>query len=63
MYVVVNVTVYKEQVAFKVSGKLLVGVYTVFECGITFLRYLLKHSMVLLAPPAVVDAVVVVSGT
>ena len=59
--VVVDVPVYKHQVAFQIGCNLRIGLDAVDERGVT-LVYLLQDSVMLLAPPTVVDAVVVVSG-
>ncbi len=60
--VVVHVAVHQQQVPFQARGQLGVGRYLVDERGVAVLVDLLLDAVVLLAPPAVVDAVVVVAG-
>lgn len=62
MHIVIYVTVHQEEMPFQVLCYLRVGVYLIDEGGVTVLADLLLDAMVLLAPPAVVDAVVVVPG-
>ena len=60
MHVVVNVAVHKHEVAFQVLGNLRVGLDGIYECSISGLDFLL-NAMVLFAPPAVVNVVVMVT--
>lgn len=62
MHIVVHVSVYEKQVALEIFHEVLIHVYAVVECGISFSRYVFLDTVVSLAPPAVVDTVVVVSG-
>lgn len=59
--VVVDVTVHEHQVTFQIAGDLRIGLDAIDERGVPLVN-LLKDSVMLLAPPAVVDAVVVVAG-
>ena len=59
--VVVDVAVHQHQMAFQVGGDLRIGLDAVDE-GRVALVDLLQDTVMLLAPPAVVDAVVVVAG-
>ncbi len=48
--------------SLEVLGKFLVVVDGILECGVVF-GYNFLHAVVGLAPPAVIDAIVVVAGT
>ena len=69
--VVVHVACHQQQVSLEAACKLLVGTDVVRECGVALndtllvclLLDILLYTMVLLAPPVVVDTVVVVAGT
>ena len=61
MDVIVHVAMNQHKVALEVLCELLVGVDVIDEGGVTLVD-LLEDSMVLFTPPAVVDAVVMVSG-
>ena len=63
MDIVVDVAMNKKQMALELRGDLRIGRDLIYECRISLLGNLLLHSVVGLAPPAVVDVVVVVSGT
>lgn len=60
MDIVVNVTVHEHEVAFQVGSDLWIRFDRIYECGIAGLHFL-RDSVMLFAPPPVVDAVVVVS--
>ena len=71
VYVVVHITCNQHEVTLETACELLICADVVRECGVALndtvltglLLYVLLDTMVLLAPPVVVDAVVVVSGT
>ena len=62
MHIVVDIAVYEHQMSLEVAGDLRIGVYGVDECCIALLADGLFHAVMGFAPPAVVDAVVVVAG-
>ena len=62
MHVVVDVAVHEQQVPLELACDLGVGAYVVDERRVALLAYLLLDAVVRLAPPAVVDAVVVVAS-
>ena len=61
MHVVVDIAVHEQQVPLELACDLGVGTYVVDERRVALLAYLLLDAVVRLAPPAVVDAVVVVA--
>ena len=60
--IVIDITMNKQKSAFQVLGQFVIFLDAVLESGVTFLRYHLFNTMVSLTPPAVVDAVVVVTA-
>ena len=63
MDIVVDIAMNKKQMALELRGDLRIGRDLINECSISLLGNLLLHSVVGLALPAVVDVVVMVSGT
>ena len=63
VYVIIHITMNQEQMTFQVLRQLLVGRDLALKRDVTRLIGNLLHAMVLLAPPTVVDVVVVVAGT
>ena len=61
MHIVVDVPVHEEKVPLEVAGDFRIGVYVIDKCRVPLFCYLFEYAVVLLAPPAVVDAVVMVS--
>ena len=61
MNIVVHVARAEQEMTFQILCQLRVGLDVIYECGIPVFDFLLD-SVVLLAPPSVVDAVVVVAG-
>ena len=60
MNVIVDVAVYEHQVSFQVGSYLRISLDRVNKCGISC-SYLLLDSVMLLAPPSVINVVVMVS--
>ena len=63
VHVVVDVAMNEEQVTLEVLGNAWVGLDLIYESSVAFGCYFLLDTMVSLAPPAVVDVVVVVACT
>ena len=61
VYVVVDVTMDEHEVTLQAAGNLWIGGDAIRECRVVLLHFLLD-AMMRLAPPTVVDAVVVVAG-
>jgi len=60
MHVVVDIPVHQEEMPFQVLCYLGIGVYLVDKRCVPLLADLLRYAVMLFAPPAVVDSVVVV---
>ena len=63
MYIIVDVTMNQEKVPLEVLRNLRVRSDLVVECGIALFCDFLLHDVMGLAPPAVIDVVVMVSCT
>ena len=61
--VVVNLAVNEQQVSLQLLGNLGVAADFVNECGVALVAHLLLYAVVSLAPPAVVNLVIVVTRT
>ena len=61
MNIVVNLAVNEQQVTLQLLGNLGVATNLVDECSVALIRNFLLHAVVSLAPPAVVNLVVVVT--
>ena len=61
--VVVDVAVNEHETTFEILGDFGVCLDRVDKCSVTFFRYFFFHTVVGLAPPAVIDVVIVVTGT
>ena len=61
MHVVVDIAVHEQQVALELACYLGVGAYVVDERRVSLFAHLLLDTVVRLAPPAVVDTVVMVA--
>ena len=62
VYVIIYIAMNQEQMAFQVLRQLLVGGNLAFKRDVARLVGDLLHAMMLLAPPTVVDVVVVITG-
>ena len=62
MDIVIYVTMYKEKMALKVLRDLRISGDLVYEGGVTLVAHCLLDSVMGLAPPSVVDIVVMVAG-
>ena len=63
MHIVIDITMNKKQMALKFRSNLRICADLVSECSIALLADLLLHTMVSLAPPAVIYTVVMVTCT
>ena len=61
MHIVIDVAVYEQEMSLEVLRDFRVGRYPVIECRVSLLADFLLDAMVGLAPPAVIDPVVMVS--
>ena len=61
VYVVVNLAVYQHQMTLQVACNLWVALDAVKECCVALVIHLLLHAVVSLAPPAVVNLIIVVT--
>ena len=61
MHVVIDVSMYKEEMAFQLGCDLRICSDLIYERGVSLCTYFLLDTMMGFAPPAVIYAVVVVS--
>ena len=63
MHIIVNIPVDQKKMAFKICSNFRIGSDLIDKRCISLLGHLFLHAVMSLAPPAVVDIVVVIAGT
>ena len=63
MYIVINITVNQQQIAFQLFSNLRIGRYLVNKGSISLFAYHFLYSVMRFAPPTVINIIIMVSGT